>query len=138
MDVIEKAFSATEEDFLTSVRNRWQEKPQIASVGSCCLVGVICDGLLYVGNAGDSRAVLGRLEGTKKKIKPDQLSAEHNANLESVREELRCRHPHDPNVVVMKHGVWRVKGLIQVKVTATSLSIEKNKCLISLKPLAFV
>ncbi|KAF3625665.1 putative protein phosphatase 2C 48 [Capsicum annuum] len=49
-----------------------------------------------------------------KEVKAVQLSSEHNASLESVREELRSLHPDDPNVVVLKHKVWRVKGVIQV------------------------
>ncbi|RDX69100.1 putative protein phosphatase 2C 38, partial [Mucuna pruriens] len=69
---------------------------------------------LYIANAGDSRAVLGRLDEATKEIKAIQLSSEHNASLESVRMELRSLHPDDPQIVVMKHQVWRVKGLIQV------------------------
>lgn len=114
--VITKAFLATEEDFLSLVRRQWQIKPQIASVGACCLVGIICSGLLYIANAGDSRVVLGRLEKAFKVVKAVQLSSEHNASLESVREELRSLHPNDPQIVVLKHKVWRVKGIIQVKV----------------------
>ncbi|KAJ9554922.1 hypothetical protein OSB04_009536 [Centaurea solstitialis] len=60
--VIKKAFLATEEEFLSVVRDQWRICPQIASVGTCCLVGVICNGLVYVANAGDSRVVLGRTE----------------------------------------------------------------------------
>ncbi|KAK4782987.1 hypothetical protein SAY86_007361 [Trapa natans] len=115
VDVIKKAFAATEEDFITSVRKQWQVKPQMASVGSCCLVGIVSAGLLYVGNAGDSRAVLGTLEGrSSRKMKAVQLSADHNVNFESVREELRSQHPDDPTILAVKHGVWRVKGLVQV------------------------
>ncbi|KAK7270059.1 hypothetical protein RIF29_22941 [Crotalaria pallida] len=113
-DVINKAFVATEEEFLSLVKKQWQHKPQIASVGSCVLVGVICSGQLYIANAGDSRAVLGQRDVATKEIKAVQLSYEHNASLESVREELRSLHPDDPQIVVMKHTVWRVKGLIQV------------------------
>lgn len=113
-DVINKAFLATEEEFLALVKKQWLHKPQIASVGSCCLIGIIYSGELYIANAGDSRAVLGRLDETTKEIKAIQLSTEHNASLESVREELRSLHPNDPQIVVMKHKVWRVKGLIQV------------------------
>ncbi|CAN8259603.1 unnamed protein product [Cochlearia groenlandica] len=112
--VITKAFLATEEEFLSLVRRQWQTKPQIASVGACCLVGIICSGLLYIANAGDSRVVLGRLERAFKLVKAVQLSSEHNASLESVREELRLLHPNDPQIVVLKHKVWRVKGIIQV------------------------
>lgn len=113
-DVITKAYLETEEEFLSLVRKQWLMKPQIASVGSCCLVGIICNGMLYVANAGDSRAVLGRVERPLKDVKAIQLSSEHNANLVSVREELKSLHPDDPQIVVLKHKVWRVKGLIQV------------------------
>lgn len=113
-DVINKAFLATEEEFLSLVKKQWLSKPQLASVGSCCLVGVIYSGLLYIANAGDSRVVLGRLEKAVKQVKAIQLSVEHNASYESVREELQLLHPDDPQIVVMKHKVWRVKGVIQV------------------------
>ncbi|KAK9033593.1 hypothetical protein V6N11_049780 [Hibiscus sabdariffa] len=43
-----------------------------------------------------------------------QLSTEHNASSDAVRDELRSLHPDDPQIVVMKHKVWRVKGLIQI------------------------
>ncbi|MBA0598451.1 probable protein phosphatase 2C 38 isoform X1 [Gossypium raimondii] len=113
-DVINKAFLATEEDFLNRVKEQFETKPQIASVGSCCLVGIICSGLLYIANAGDSRVVLGRLEKAFKEVKAVQLSSEHNASFESVREELRSFHPDDPQIVVLRHNVWRVKGIIQI------------------------
>ncbi|CAI0442942.1 unnamed protein product [Linum tenue] len=115
-DVITKAFLTTDEEFLGLVKSQWLNKPQIASVGACCLVGVVCSGLLYIANAGDSRVVLGRIEKTTKQqeeVKAVQLSSEHNASMESVREELRQLHPDDPQIVVPKHNVWRVKGIIQ-------------------------
>ncbi|XP_043701283.1 probable protein phosphatase 2C 38 [Telopea speciosissima] len=112
--VISKAFSTTEDEFLSFVKKQWQNNPQIASVGSCCLVGIICNGLLYIANAGDSRAVLGRSEMATKEVRAMQLSTEHNASIESVREELHLLHPDDSQIVVLKHKVWRVKGIIQV------------------------
>ncbi|XP_010260120.1 PREDICTED: probable protein phosphatase 2C 38 isoform X2 [Nelumbo nucifera] len=113
-DVIRKAFSATEEEFLSLVKKQWLNKPQIASVGSCCLVGIICSGVVFIANAGDSRAVLGRSEKSIGEVTAIQLSTEHNASYPSVREELRSMHPDDTQIVVRKHNVWRVKGLIQV------------------------
>jgi len=111
---IKKAFASTEEGFLSLVKKQWLSKPHMASVGSCCLVGVICNGLLYIANAGDSRVVLGRAERGTREVTALQLSTEHNANIETVRNELRCLHPNDSQIVVQKHKVWRVKGIIQV------------------------
>lgn len=78
------------------------------------MVGVICDGLLYVANAGDSRMVLGRADKLVRGVMAIQLSTEHNVSEESVRDELRSLHPNDSQIVVLKHRVWRVKGIIQV------------------------
>ncbi|PKU63023.1 probable protein phosphatase 2C 38 [Dendrobium catenatum] len=114
IDAIRKAFSNTEEGFLSLVRKKWKRTPQLASVGSCCLIGVICAGMLYVANLGDSRSVLGRLDGTKKGIVAVQMTTDHNASNEAVRKELWSLHPHDSDIVVLKHNVWRVKGLIQI------------------------
>uniref|UniRef100_A0A5B7B027 protein-serine/threonine phosphatase n=1 Tax=Davidia involucrata TaxID=16924 RepID=A0A5B7B027_DAVIN len=114
VDVIRKAFQATEEGFLSLVTKQWPMKPQIAAVGSCCLVGLICGGTLYIANLGDSRAVLGRLVKATGEVLALQLSTEHNASIESVRQELHSLHPDDSHIVVLKHNVWRVKGLIQI------------------------
>lgn len=112
-DILKSAFSATEDGFLTLVRRSCGIKPLIAAIGSCCLVGVIWRGTLYVANLGDSRAVIGYL-GRSNKIVAEQLTREHNASMEDVRQELRSLHPDDSHIVVMKHGVWRIKGIIQV------------------------
>lgn len=113
-DVIRRAFIATEEAFLSVVTNAWPSTPQLASVGSCCLVGVIHERTLYVANLGDSRVVMGRFIRSTGAIAAVQLSTEHNASFEAVRQELCSLHPDDPQIVVLKHGVWRVKGIIQV------------------------
>lgn len=113
-NVIKRAFLATEDEFLSVVREQWRISPQIASVGTCCLVGVICNGLIYVANAGDSRVVLGRGDKGVRGVSAIQLSTEHNASFASVRDELHLLHPDDPKIVVLKHNVWRVKGIIQV------------------------
>uniref|UniRef100_A0A7N0U5U5 protein-serine/threonine phosphatase n=1 Tax=Kalanchoe fedtschenkoi TaxID=63787 RepID=A0A7N0U5U5_KALFE len=113
-DVIRKAFQATEDGFLSIVAKQWTTKPQLAAVGSCCLVGVICNTTLYIANLGDSRAVLGRAVKATGDVLAIQLSSEHNANIESVRQELRSTHPDDSLIVLQKHNVWRVKGIIQI------------------------
>lgn len=114
VEVLRKAFQATEDGFLKIIEKQWSVNPQLAAVGSCCLVGVICNGTLYVANAGDSRAVMGRVEKGTGNIVAIQLSEEHNVSIESVRQELQAMHPDDSQIVVNKHNVWRVKGIIQV------------------------
>ncbi|KAG5052111.1 hypothetical protein AAZX31_02G163200 [Glycine max] len=112
-DIIRNAVSATEDGFLTLVRRSYGIKPLIAAMGSCCLVGVIWKGTLYIANLGDSRAVIGSV-GRSNKIIAEQLTKEHNASKEEVRRELKSLHPEDSQIVVMKQGTWRIKGIIQV------------------------
>ncbi|MCD7449232.1 hypothetical protein HAX54_050670 [Datura stramonium] len=125
VDVIRKAFQATEDGFFSLVAKQWPMKPQMAAVGSCCLVAVICNGILYVANLGDSRAVLGRLVKATGEVLAIQLSAEHNASFESVRQELHSMHPDDSQIVVLKHNVWRVKGLIQISRSIGDIYLKK-------------
>ncbi|RVX00009.1 putative protein phosphatase 2C 63 [Vitis vinifera] len=121
-DIIKKAFDDTEEQFLHLVKRSWPARPQIALVGSCCLVGVISNDVLYVANLGDSRAVLGRRvsRGGKNMIVAERLSTDHNVGDEEVRKEVEALHPDDAHIVVNNRGVWRIKGIIQVQ---TSLDL---------------
>lgn len=113
-EVLRRAIIATEEGFLAHVTRSWKTTPLIAAVGSCCLVGVIWGEKLYVANVGDSRAVMGSISRSSNKITAEQLTKDHNASEEEVRQELKALHPDDSQIVVLKHGVWRVKGIIQV------------------------
>ncbi|KAM0031841.1 putative PPM-type phosphatase domain-containing protein [Helianthus debilis subsp. tardiflorus] len=84
-EVIRQAFLKTDEEFLVSVEREWENNPKIASVGSCCLAGVICNGMLYVPNAGDSRAVLGKLVyKTEKAFMPVRLSQDHKTKVNKM------------------------------------------------------
>ncbi|KAL0334939.1 UNVERIFIED_CONTAM: putative protein phosphatase 2C 63 [Sesamum radiatum] len=125
-DVIKKAFNATEEDFTRLVKRSMPVKPQIASVGSCCLLGAISDGELYVANLGDSRAVLGRrgFDGEKSLV-AERLSTDHNVSCENVRKEVEALHPDDSHVVVYCRGVWRIKGIIQVSRSIGDVYLKK-------------
>lgn len=114
-DTLKNAVSATEDGFMSLVRRTCGIKPLMAAVGSCCLVGLISEGTLYVANMGDSRAVIGRLNKPKSnKIVAEQITDDHNACIDEIRQELKSDHPDDPHIVVMKQGVWRIKGIIQV------------------------
>eukprot|EP00250_Pteridium_aquilinum_P007653 c17323_g1_i1 orf=278-1396(-) len=113
-EALERAFNATERGFESLVTEAWPTNPQLATVGSCCLVGVICNGKIYIANLGDSRAVLGSVYKTTEAVTHIQLTSEHNAGVEDVRQELKSLHPEDSSIVVLRHGIWRVKGIIQV------------------------
>ncbi|KAF5939331.1 hypothetical protein HYC85_023590 [Camellia sinensis] len=92
-----------EEEFLHLVKRSLPVQPQIASVGSCCLVGAISNDVLYVANLGDSRAVLGRKvsEGQKSKVVAERLSKDHNVACEEVRKEVEALHPDDSALAVV-------------------------------------
>lgn len=126
-DVFKKAFNATEEDFTQLVKQYLPVRPQMASVGSCCLVGAISNDDLYVANLGDSRAVLGRgvSEGRKNKVVAERLSTDHNVAVEEVRKEVEALHPDDAHIVVYCHGVWRIKGIIQVSRSIGDVYLKK-------------
>ncbi|KAA8531603.1 hypothetical protein F0562_006312 [Nyssa sinensis] len=129
-EVIRKAFDATEEEFLHLVKRSWLARPQIASVGSCCLVGAISNDVLYVANLGDSRVVLGRRvsDGRTSYSTPvvaERLSTDHNVGVEEVRKEVEALHPDDSHIVVYTRGVWRIKGIIQVSRSIGDIYLKK-------------
>uniref|UniRef100_A0A8R7QK43 protein-serine/threonine phosphatase n=1 Tax=Triticum urartu TaxID=4572 RepID=A0A8R7QK43_TRIUA len=115
-ETIRKAFLDTDESFIALVEKQWAVTPNLAAVGSCCLVGVVHQRTLFVANLGNSRAVLGKVD-LNGGICPVQLSTEHVASDENVRQELSAQHPDDPHIVVLKHDHWRVKGIQQVSRT---------------------
>nr|GEW61575.1 probable protein phosphatase 2C 63 [Tanacetum cinerariifolium] len=126
-DVIKKAFSATEEKFFQFVKHQLPIRPQIASVGSCCLVGAISNDELHVANLGDSRVVLGQKVsvGGKPRVVAERLSRDHNVSYEEVRKEVEAQHPGDSPVVVYIRGVWRIKGIIQVSRSIGDFYLKK-------------
>lgn len=124
-EVLRQAFKQTEEGFLDIVKDSWLTKPQLAAVGSCCLVGVVWESKLYIASLGDSKAVLGRFSRNLQSVVATEISTEHNASVEAVRQELQALHPDDPRIVVLKHGVWRVKGLIQVSRSIGDVYLKK-------------
>ena len=129
-EVIKKAFNATEEEFLHLVKQSWLARPQIASVGSCCLVGAISNDVLYVANLGDSRAVLGRKVtggrmNSSQMVVAERLSTDHNVGVEEVRKEVAALHPDDAHIVVYTRGVWRIRGIIQVSRSIGDFYLKK-------------
>nr|UBY07207.1 NBS-LRR disease resistance protein [Dasypyrum villosum] len=119
-ETIRKEFLDIDESFIALVEKQWSVKPQLAAIGSCCLVGIVWQRTLFIANLGNSRAVLGKVD-LNGQISPVQLSTEHDPSYQSVRQELRAQHPDDPRIVVFKHNVWRVKGIIRVVLILSSI-----------------
>ncbi|CAH8366707.1 unnamed protein product [Eruca vesicaria subsp. sativa] len=126
-ETIERAFHATEEGFASIVSELWSTMPNLATVGTCCLVGVIYQSTLFVASLGDSRVVLGKKSNCGGGLSAIQLSSEHNANNEDIRWELKDLHPDDPQIVVFRHGVWRVKGIIQVSRSIGDMYMKRQE-----------
>ncbi|GMH16352.1 hypothetical protein Nepgr_018193 [Nepenthes gracilis] len=109
-----EGYSGNNRRFFSVVSRQWSLKAQIAAAGLRCLVRVICSGVLYIANVGDPRIFLEKLVRATGEALSIQLSTEHNACIESMRQELQSLHPYNSQIVVLKHNVWHVKGLIQV------------------------
>ncbi|KAG2244087.1 hypothetical protein Bca4012_015601 [Brassica carinata] len=128
-DVIKRAFKETEEDFCHMVQRSLPLKPQMATVGTCCLFGAISNGTLYVANLGDSRAVLGRAfsvgDDSNKGVAAERLSTDHNVAVEEVRKEVKALNPDDSQIVMYIRGVWRIKGIIQVSRSIGDVYLKK-------------
>ena len=112
-DIVQSSQASIWCKFVALVQKHGRSKPRMMSVGSCCLVGAIYGNHLYIANLGDSRVVLGTNKQNDGMVAV-RLSQEHNASYAEVRDELKAQHPDDSDIVTLKHGVWRVKGIIQV------------------------
>ncbi|XP_015055376.1 probable protein phosphatase 2C 25 [Solanum pennellii] len=123
-EVLNNAFAATEDGFLSIVEREFHDDPTIATTGCCCLVGVIWRRTLYVANLGDSRAVLGHI-GRFNRIVAKQLTNDHNVRIKEVKDELRALYPDDPDIVGRVGRTWRVKGIIQVTRAIGDASLKK-------------
>lgn len=129
-EVLRKALDAIEEEFLHMVKRSWLAQPQMVSVGSCCLTAAISNGVLFMANLGDSRAVLGRRVtttdgGMSNSVVAERISTDHNVGVEEVRKEVEALHPDDSHIVVYVRGVWRIKGIIQVSRSIGDIYLKK-------------
>ncbi|KAJ6967463.1 hypothetical protein NC653_035620 [Populus alba x Populus x berolinensis] len=128
-DILRSAFSATEDGFLTLVRRSCGIKPLISALGLVVWLELSGRGCYMLLISVILRAVIGSL-GRSSKIVAEQLTRDHNASMEEVRQELKSLHPDDSHIVVMKRGVWRIKGIIQGiarKLVKTALNVAARK-----------
>lgn len=135
--VLDLSFLALDQQYLQLVKKHREALPTLLSARSCCLVGVVIGGRVYVATAGDSRAVLGRLPRPKRRVplvlkrlarkkrhvQAITLSTDQNANLPSVQQEVKTLHPRDHSILRYNDYSWRVRDLIPVRNSAQSHQI---------------
>lgn len=111
--VMDEAIYATEERFLSVVKNGYQGNSDLTRSGTCCICCYMWrNEWLYVSNLGDSRAVLGSRRGVSTYAR--ELVSVHNCNIgEKFRNGLRNWHS-DPRFVVEERNAWRVKGVSKI------------------------
>ncbi|KAJ4753189.1 Protein phosphatase 2C family protein [Rhynchospora pubera] len=124
---IQQAYLSTEDRFLGLARRNWERIPRLAAVGSCCLSGVVCNNVLHVANAGDSRAVLARWGVGDENAEAVQLSIDYNAQDEDRRNELQLQHTDDPVLFSVVNGTYRVRGRIQVTRAIGDFYLKSNE-----------
>ena len=71
-----------------------------AQVGACVLMACTTDSNIVVANAGDCRALLAVRDETSNKLRPCQISNDHNAREKVEKIKLRNTHPDESNVIV--------------------------------------
>ncbi|KAJ4809362.1 hypothetical protein LUZ62_021928 [Rhynchospora pubera] len=88
-NAILEAYSTTEKKFMEYATTKWEQKTRLESSGSSCLWGVVHGNVLYVANAGDSRAVLARWASEDEQPVAHQLSADYCATDLEVQNEVQ-------------------------------------------------
>nr|TKS15873.1 hypothetical protein D5086_0000029080 [Populus alba] len=116
LDSLQRAVSQAENDFLYMVEQEMEDRPDLVSVGSCVLVGLLHGMDLYTLNLGDSRAVLAtydeedsEMKGCRR-LKAIQLTDCHTVDNELERTRVLSDHPDDPAVI----AGGKVKGKLKV------------------------
>ncbi|RLN40309.1 hypothetical protein C2845_PM01G24470 [Panicum miliaceum] len=124
LKALARALRKTEEAYLDVADKMVGEFPELALMGSCVLAMLMKGEDMYLMNVGDSRAVLGTMDGVDLEqisegsfdglvgdcsplLSAVQLTSEHST---SVREEvcrIRNEHPDDPSAISKDHGLYQ-------------------------------
>ncbi|TKY54146.1 phosphatase 2C 40 [Spatholobus suberectus] len=115
LDILQRAISQAENDFLYMVEQEMEERPDLVSIGSCVLLVLLHGNDLYTLNLGDSRAVLatcstGERMNKSERLKAIQLTDNHTVENEVERTRLLADHPDDPKIII----AGKVKGKLKV------------------------
>ncbi|RDX70283.1 putative protein phosphatase 2C 40 [Mucuna pruriens] len=115
LDILQRAISQAENDFLYMVEQEMEERPDLVSIGSCVLLVLLHGNDLYTLNLGDSRAVLatcstGERMNKSGRLKTIQLTDNHTVENEVERARLLADHPDDSKIII----AGKVKGKLKV------------------------
>lgn len=110
---MDEAIYATEEGFMSVVKNGYQGNSDLTRIGTCCICCYMWrNKWLYVSNLGDSQAVLGSRRGVSTYAR--ELVSVHNCNIgEKFRNGLR-NWRSNPRFVVEERNAWRVEGVSKI------------------------
>ncbi|KAF1315118.1 putative protein phosphatase, partial [Globisporangium splendens] len=97
--------------------------------GSTCLISIIRHGVLYVGNVGDSRAIICTRKG-----KPVCLSNDQKPNRKDERARLEAKGAHVTGSPSFLYHLWPINKLIDVPRVNGALAMSRSIGDLSLKP----
>ncbi|KAG5175543.1 phosphatase 2C-like domain-containing protein [Tribonema minus] len=113
---LSRAFLRVEREFLYQVQSAFELGfGDVARSGACALFAMIRGDNLFVANAGDCRAVLGRrAEDGTARMEAVALSNDHNAREPAEQAKLRALHPTEEDIIRCKRATsCYVKGRLQ-------------------------
>lgn len=115
-----RAFLRVEREYLYQVKTAFDVGfGDVARTGSCAIIAMVRDDALFVANAGDCRAVLGRRVQSEKEpnlqaMEAVALSNDHNAREPIEQAKLRALHPLEEDIIRCKReSSCYVKGRLQ-------------------------
>jgi len=119
-----RAYQRVDRAFIDAVRGAYaQGFGDVARVGACAVSAVITPRFVVVANAGDCRAVLGRVwkhapagtdDASEVFVTATPLSHDHNARMPREATKLAAAHPGESDIVVCRSPTaCYVKGRLQ-------------------------
>lgn len=108
---LQRAFQNTDGQLKTALHVD-SEHPTRATVGTCALAAYVESGAVYVANAGDSRAIIGRRDSNGL-LQPVCMSEDHNANQPREQRRLEYHHPDEVDLLEPRGGAVYLKGCVQ-------------------------
>ncbi|RLN45301.1 hypothetical protein BBJ29_007959 [Phytophthora kernoviae] len=112
---IQRAFGRTDRDLMSQVSAAFKLGfGAVARCGSCACLAYVHESTVHVANAGDIRAVLGKLGKDPDTVVAKPLSNDQNAMVKFEQEKLLKEHAGEANAFTCRHpDSCYVKGALQ-------------------------